>query len=368
MSSLASLRGGQRLRIAAEAVEEERARPARVLDRGSLAPGRGLLDGGVDQPGRLGLAAPKAGEHEGAVRRDVGARGLGDAVGLGDQHRHLPEVSAQRHGLAEHVDAHRQHGQRAGLASELDPARGDREAGLVVPHHHRCRGREPPPAEDLLGRDIVARKGGRRPLEDRRRRGASVGERQRKALQQQIGRTAIRGGPRGRQSLARDLVQAGGAREPPGEQRRAPRVEIRLARELRIERLEGLRGAKEQAPEPRSRGSRSRRPRRAAGPGGRAGARPAAPTSAVASSPQCRIERASPQAGLGGGERPVDAARGIAGQRDRPLQKRRRGGEPAARLRPAGGTLQLQGDLPRRGPPRRRPDARRDDPDRRLDP
>ncbi len=155
VSSLASCAAAIASSIAAETVEEHRARPARVLDRGSLAAGRGLLDRGVDQPGRVGLAALKAGEHEGAVRRDLGARGLGDAVGLGDQQRRPAELSAQRHGLRHHVDADREHGQRAGLARELDPARGDREAGLVVPHHHGGRGREPPPAKDLLDRDVA---------------------------------------------------------------------------------------------------------------------------------------------------------------------------------------------------------------------
>ena len=76
---------GQRLLVAAEAVEEHGARPARVLDRGALAAGRDLLDGGVDQLGGLGRPAWKGGEHERAVRRDPGARRLGDRVGLGDQ-------------------------------------------------------------------------------------------------------------------------------------------------------------------------------------------------------------------------------------------------------------------------------------------
>ena len=67
----------------------------------------------------------------------------------------LAELPAQRDGLRHHVDADREHGQRARLARELDPARGDRKAGLVVPDHHGRGCREPPPAEDLLDGDIV---------------------------------------------------------------------------------------------------------------------------------------------------------------------------------------------------------------------
>ena len=61
--------------------------------------------------------------------------------------------------------------------------------------------------------------------------------------------------------------------------------------------------------------------------------------------PASHIERPRPQAGLGGGERSVGAPRGIAGQRDRALQECGRGGEAAARLRPARRELELARDL-----------------------
>ncbi len=48
-----------------------------------------------------------------------------------------------------------------------------------------------------------------------------------------------------------------------------------------------------------------------------------------------RIEGPHSQACLGGGERSVGSARRIAGERHRTLQKRRRGSQAAARLRPA---------------------------------
>ena len=159
-------------------------------------------------------------------------------------------------------------------------------------------------------------------------------------------------------------MQAAGAREPPGEQRRAPRVEIGLARELRVERLERLRGSKEQ-----------RRGLAAAALGVRglgaqqvqAGALQLVerPDLGRRQQPARRVERAGLQARLGGGERAVGPPRRVAGQRDGALQERGRRGEAAARLRPPGRALELQGDLlvGSRGAPR--PDATRGGPGRR---
>src|SRR5207248_8870082 len=59
--------GCQRLLIAAEPIEQDRARPMCVLDRRSLPPCGELLDGVVDQPGSVGLPALEAGEHQSAV-------------------------------------------------------------------------------------------------------------------------------------------------------------------------------------------------------------------------------------------------------------------------------------------------------------
>ena len=65
--------------------------------------------------------------------------------------------------------------------------------------------------------------------------------------------------------------------------------------------------------------------------------------------PAGEIERAGPHAGLGGGECPVCSPRGVHGERHRPLEKRGRRGEPAARLSPTCGALELQCDILIRG-------------------
>ncbi len=163
-----------------------------------------------------------------------------------------------------------------------------------------------------------------------------LGEDQREAVEQHVAwkRTIgrIRGGRRG----TGDVEQAAaGAGEVPGEQRRAPRIEIGVAGEAYVERLELLRRLEQQqrgvaaaalrehdlGPEQIDAGS----PELVERPGLRGGQEPAS-----------NIERSRAEAGLGGRERPVGSPRGVARQRDRTLQERGRGGLAAARLRPDG--------------------------------
>ena len=155
------------------------------------------------------------------------------------------------------------------------------------------------------------------------------------------------GGPagagRGRHG-AGDVEQAAAARQPAGEQRCGPRIEIRVAREAHVERLELPRGLEQQ-----------QRRVAAAVLGERdlgleqidAGSPELVERSGLRGrqQPASHVERPRPQAGLGGCERSVGSPRGIAGQRDRTLQERGRGREAAARLRPVRRELQLARDL-----------------------
>jgi hypothetical protein len=312
----------------------------RILDRGSLSAGGEGPDGAVDQFRGVGLAALKTGEDQGAVGRYLGTRGLGDAVGLGDQQRRLAELSTEHERLRHHVDADREDSQRAGLARKLNPPRRNGKARLVIPHHHGCGGREPPPAKNLLGRDAGAGEACRRPFEDGRRRGAPVAERPREPLEQEIRRARGTGPAQRGQSFARDVVQAARARQPPGEQRRAPRVEVGLTGELGIERVEGLGGPKEQ------RRRFAAAALRVPGLGAQqvqAGALKLVQRTTLCCRDQAarHVNRARPQAGLGGGKRSLSAPRRVVGQGNRPLQKRGRRGQPAALFRPPGGALEL---------------------------
>ena len=66
MLVLAGLPGRrQGLLIAAQADAEDSGRPVRPCHRASLPPGCGLLEGGLDQRGGLGLPAPERGQHGG---------------------------------------------------------------------------------------------------------------------------------------------------------------------------------------------------------------------------------------------------------------------------------------------------------------
>ena len=145
---------------------------------------------------------------------------------------------------------------------------------------------------------------------------APFGEEQCEAVQQQIaGERRFRPG-RVRHG-ARDVEQAApGARHPAGEERCAPRIEIRVAREAHVERLElpcgleqqqrsvaaALLGKRDLGLEPIQAGSRELVER----PGLRGRQQPAS-----------HIERSRPEAGLGGCEGSVGSPGGIARQRNR---------------------------------------------------
>ncbi len=59
---------------------------------------------------------------------------------------------------------------------------------------------------------------------------------------------------------------------------------------------------------------------------------------------ESRVERTGLEARLCGGQCAIRAPRGVLCETDGALQECRRGGDPAARLRPTRGTLQLEGD------------------------
>ena len=185
-----------------------------VLDGGSLPSRSALRDRGVDHVRGGDRAALKAREHKRAVRRGQGARGIGNAVCLTDQQFRPAELSPEYDSLRHYVEADGEDAQRTGRSGKLDSARRYGEARLVIPHHDGCSRGEPPPAENFLVRDIAASKTGRRPLEDRRRRGAAVRERERESVQQKIRWTRVARRSRRGQHFAGYVVQAASARQP----------------------------------------------------------------------------------------------------------------------------------------------------------
>ena len=105
------------------------------------------------------------------------------------------------------------------------PRVGNREAGLVVPHHHGAAVASHPQRSTSSTVTVLAREAARCPLEDGRRCGASIGERQREPVQQQIGWTRRAG--RLRRGPGLPGRRRAGRRCWPAARRRAPRSKRR---------------------------------------------------------------------------------------------------------------------------------------------
>ncbi len=106
--------------VAAEAVKEDRGRPARVRHRDSLSPGAGLIDGGLDQRGGFGFPASQTRKQQGAVRRDASPGCFRHRLRLRRHGRGRCEVTTPRGGCAHRGQIDRQPVKRAGLADDLD--------------------------------------------------------------------------------------------------------------------------------------------------------------------------------------------------------------------------------------------------------
>ena len=243
-----------------------------------------------------------------------------------------PHAAAWPHDVVRHGEDL----ERPSVACELDRARRDLEAAVVVPQPDRRPRRQPTPPEHLLRGGLAARERGDRAPQHRRRRARALGEDQREAVEQQVARkrTIRRSG--GARRGTGDVEQAAaGAGEVAGEQRRAPRVEVRVAREAYVERLELPRGLGAAGAGRRCRDSARTRSRPGAGrcaPGrARPGVRPPRWPEA------CGRHRTRPRRGWPGPLRAPGrpGARGRR-QRDRTLQEGGCGRLAAARLRPAG--------------------------------
>ena len=132
--------------------------------------------------------------------------------------------------------------QRAGIADELDLPHRDRVQAVVVPYRRRGRRGHPAPAQHVLHRECRRRRFAARcnsAPPPRVRRSIS---RARPSSSRSDGRGAP-GRPREVQDGAGDVQQdAAVPARCPATPRRAPGVEVGLARELEIEWLEPLRG------------------------------------------------------------------------------------------------------------------------------
>ena len=309
-------------------------------------PAAASRDDAVDQLGGLGLLAAEPASAIAAYGADAGPGRLLDGVDLRDQQGGAREVAAERGGLTA-ARCRRRRGPRAPRSRGRAGPRACRSRdSVVVPHQVRRPRRQPTPAEHLLRGDLGARERGDRAPQHRRRGGAPLGEDQRRPSssrshgERRIRRERARSPRRGRR-------RAGCRRRRPGRPANsaAAHASRYVSRERRTSSGSSFLAAwssSSGASPPRFCGERDLGPQQIdAGspelverPGLRGRQQPAG-----------RIERARPEAGLGGRERSVGSPRGIARQRDRTLQERGRGGEAAARLRPARRELELARDL-----------------------
>jgi hypothetical protein len=139
-----------------------------------------------------------------------------------------------------------QHGQRAGLPGGPHEPGGEQFPRVTVEQVRGGDAGVPEPVQPLLNREVVVAERLQRSLQQRRGRGVAVVEPHRQAVQQEIGRERVPG-PRvgGTRSLCR-LPHADPAVERPREHRRQQRVQVGLARQVRVEVFELLRSAQQQ--------------------------------------------------------------------------------------------------------------------------
>ena len=356
----------QGLLVAAEAVHQHGVRPVRVLDGGALALGGGSLDDGRDQLRSLGFPPAEPRERDRGVRGDAALRRLPDGVDL--RHHQLRRVRSRR--PTRRPDRTRCPPRRGPRALPSRARAAPRASAISSPpswSHSQIAARaasQPHRSTSSTEASLLANAATARSQRGRRRARAR-GEDQREAVEQQVaGQRPIRGLGRRRHGTGDVEQPAARGREVPGEQRRAPRVEVGVAAEAHVERLEPPRRLEQQqrsvatavlgegdlGPEQDHPGP----PELVERPGLRDRQQSAR-----------HVERSRTQARLGGGECPLGPSLGIVGQRHRPLQERSRGREAAARLRPAAPRARARARPPRPVRLRQRPGARRAGRDRR---
>ena len=163
--------------------------------------------------------------------------------------------------------------------------------------------------------------------------GIPVGEDRREAVEQQVTGQAVDRVGSHRRGLRHVEQPSAVTREVPGEQRRAPRVEVRVARQAHVERFESLCRWSSRS------GSVATATLREHDLGAQqldAGVPELVERSGLRNreEPLCRVERAGAEVGLRRLQCPFGSPFRVAGERDRALEERGCRGLAAARLAP----------------------------------
>ena len=214
---------------------------------------------------------------------------------------------------------------------------------VVVPDESSCPTGKPSPPK-RFGRFDVAAREGRDRFPNRWRSGhRSVDDQRRETVEEQVDGTGRRCGGRG-ECRPGHLLAVSGPRQATREQCRGQCVEVRLARERHVQRLESACRREQEWRHVAPAVGRERDPRpedlclgalevvERAGIG-------------ILEKRDGVVDGACLVLGLGGGQRPAGASRGIDRQRRRTFEECRGSGEPATRLGARSGTFEVSGDI-----------------------
>ena len=240
---------GKRPLIAAKTVVEHRGRVPTGADPPPLAPAGGVPIAGLDQPQSLHFAAAPTGEEQTADRH----------VRISDRDANLSRLFSERLRGGElasmhvtpgpMVESEREDRERTRITGELHITVRQHAPALLVPQMYGRDAGQPEPTQGLIVREVVAAEGAKRALQHRRRSPGTLGDQQRLAIQEEIGRalrsrTGAR--PFRRARRLRHLQHTVGLRETPRVHRRGQRLGVGFARERGIKRLEALGGLQQQ--------------------------------------------------------------------------------------------------------------------------
>ncbi len=252
-----------------------------------------------------------------------------DAVDLSNDQAGAGEVTGERPVPRQAGEVLRKLGERTAIANELRLPFEDRTVSVGVPGRSAGGRCDPAPAQDVLDRHLGDRL--RRALQDRSRGSASVRDHEGETVEQQLEWMRGCGQRRKGADGATDVGQDVHSPEIAGRDCGAPRRQVRLASQLEVERLESPRRSKKQR---RSVPAVARHHGEMAAQELCLGAPKRIELSGLCSCHSCerRVEGASLEACLRGGQRALGMQRLVLGQLDRASQERGGGGHAAASL------------------------------------
>ena len=217
-----------RLLVLAQAVEQQRLRPAGDGDRQALAVLDRVGEGGLDHRRYLGLVTAPGGQGPGDVGREVRAGGVGDRLQLREHRRGGGQLTREQVHVPAVQEGERKLAERAGLPGKLDVPRGQAQIAVVVPDALGGDARHPQRAHLLLLGHVAGPggPGGQPAPEERRRGGVPVVEVRGQPDQEKIRCPKRVRRPRGRADdpghvpQSADRARPGGPRTSPPSSRR----------------------------------------------------------------------------------------------------------------------------------------------------